>query len=42
MVLIRLFLNEIILIILIELKLKIMEKKLFVIECGNVILVIRT
>lgn len=41
MVLIRLFLNEIILIILIKLKLKIMEKKLFAIECGNVILVVR-
>lgn len=41
MVLIRLFLNEIILIILIELKLKIMDKKLFVIECGNVILIVR-
>lgn len=40
-VLIRLFLNEIILIILIKLKLKIIEKKLFVIECGNVILVVR-
>ena len=41
MVLIRLFLNEIILIILIKLKLKITEKKLFAIECGNVILVVR-
>lgn len=41
MVLIRLFLNEIILIILIKLKLKIVEKKLFAIECGNVILVVR-
>jgi hypothetical protein len=41
MVLIRLFLNEIILIILIKVKLKIMEKKLFAIECGNVILVVR-
>lgn len=41
MVLIRLFLNEIILIILIKLKLKIMEKKLFAIECGNVVLVVR-
>lgn len=41
MVLIRLFLNEIILIILIKLKLKIMEKKLFAIECGNVALVVR-
>lgn len=41
MVLIRLFLNEIILIILIKLKLKIIEKKLFAIECGNVILVVR-
>ena len=40
-VLIRLFLNEIILIILIKLKLKIIEKKLFAIECGNVILVVR-
>lgn len=41
MVLIRLFLNEIILIILIKLKLKITEKKLFAIEFGNVILVVR-
>lgn len=41
MILIRLFLNEIILIILIKLKLKITEKKLFAIECGNVILVVR-
>lgn len=41
MVLIRLFLNEIILIILIKVKLKITEKKLFAIECGNVILVVR-
>ena len=41
MVLIRLFLNEIILIILIKLKLKVMEKKLFAIECGNVVLAIR-
>jgi chaperonin cofactor prefoldin len=41
MILIRLFLNEIILIILIKVKLKIMEKKLFAIECGNVILVVR-
>lgn len=41
MVLIRLFLNEIILIILIKVKLKIVEKKLFAIECGNVILVVR-
>lgn len=41
MVLIRLFLNEIILIILIKLKLKIIEKKLFAIECGNVALVVR-
>lgn len=41
MVLIRLFLNEIILIILIKIKLKIIEKKLFAIECGNVILVVR-
>jgi chaperonin cofactor prefoldin len=41
MVLIRLFLNEIILIILIKVKLKIMEKKLFAIECGNVALVVR-
>lgn len=41
MVLIRLFLNEIILIILIKLKLKIIEKKLFAIECGNIILVVR-
>jgi hypothetical protein len=41
MVLIRLFLNEIILIILIKVKLKIMEKKLFAIECENVILAVR-
>jgi hypothetical protein len=41
MVLIRLFLNEIILIILIKVKLKIMEKKLFAIECENVALVVR-
>ena len=41
MILIRLFLNEIILIILIKVKLKIIEKKLFAIECGNVILVVR-
>ena len=41
MVLIRLFLNEIILIILIKLKLKVTEKKLFAIECGNVVLVVR-
>ena len=41
MVLIRLFLNEIILIILIKLKLKITEKKLFAIEYGNVVLVVR-
>lgn len=41
MVLIRLFLNEIILIILIKVKLKIMEKKLFAIEYGNVALVVR-
>lgn len=41
MVLIRLFLNEIILIILIKVKLKIIEKKLFAIECGNVALVVR-
>lgn len=41
MVLIRLFLNEIILIILIKLKLKIMEKKLFAIECENVAFVVR-
>ena len=40
-VLIRLFLNEIILIILIKLKLKITKKKLFAIEYGNVILVVR-
>lgn len=42
MVLIRLFLNEIILILIIKLKLKIVEKKLFAIECGNVILVVRS
>lgn len=41
MILIRLFLNEIILILIIKLKLKIIEKKLFAIECGNVILVVR-
>lgn len=41
MVLIRLFLNEIILILIIKLKLKIIEKKLFAIECGNVALVVR-
>lgn len=41
MVLIRLFLNEIILILIIKLKLKITEKKLFAIECGNVVLVVR-
>lgn len=41
MVLIRLFLNEIILIILIKVKLKITEKKLFAIEYGNVIPVVR-
>lgn len=41
MVLIKLFLNEIILILIIKLKLKVTEKKLFAIECGNVILVIR-
>lgn len=41
MVLIRLFLNEIILILIIKLKLKIIEKKLFAIECGNVVLVVR-
>lgn len=41
MVLIRLFLNEIILILIIRLKLKIIEKKLFAIECGNVALVVR-
>lgn len=35
MVLIRLFLNEIILILIIKLKLKITEKKLFAIECEN-------
>lgn len=41
MVLIRLFLNEIILILIIKLKLKVVEKKLFAIEYGNVILVVR-
>lgn len=41
MVLIRLFLNEIILILIIKLKLKVMEKKLFAIEFGNVALVVR-
>lgn len=41
MVLIRLFLNEIILILIIKLELKVIEKKLFAIECGNVILVVR-
>ena len=41
MVLIRLFLNEIILILIIKLKLKIIEKKLFAIECENVALVVR-
>lgn len=41
MVLIRLFLNEIILILIIKLKLKVIEKKLFAIECGNVAFVVR-
>ena len=41
MVLIRLFLNEIILILIIKLKLKVTEKKLFAIECENVALVVR-